>query len=342
MLLLWGDGVGTMVLMQVAYAAATGANAIIYAATYTAVEKRQYPKATAAVFSCGHIGNVVGSGIGELLIDVGKVPLKTLFYFSWAFTTAGLAAFVLLYTRAPEPPPPSPPPPPPPLAWSSSPLSPSPSTAARTPGPGSMAAVAMQNGMGQLWRELKVLYRVPRVRGWSAWWVLGYSQYYVIGNYYQNQFQNIDPTAPLGAAEIGIELSAVVGSVAPVVLLACRGCTRSGSRGPNGAVGAVADVGVKRVAEIAVVAASTAGLGTVYLLSTKLQSSISFSIFFNAVAFGVHSGLFAYASMVKDAKHVDAHPTLPCFSQIPFFPEVSQTCLLTSCIVNDAVHTPCR
>ena len=37
------------------------------------------------------------------------------------------------------------------------------------------------------------------------WWVLGYSANYIIGNYFQNQFSDVDPDAKLGAAAIGME-----------------------------------------------------------------------------------------------------------------------------------------
>jgi len=333
-LLLWGEGVGMMTLMQVTYAAATSSNAIIYAATYIAVEKKHYPRATAAVFSCGHVGNVVGSGIGELLVDVGKVQLKTLFYVSWMFTTFGTLAFVLLY--APAAPALAPAPAPAPRLTPTN----------RTLEIDSLTAIVLKGGgFRQLWKEMKVLYSSVRVRAWSAWWVFGYSQYYVIGNYYQNQFQNIDADAALGAAEIAIELSAVAGSMVPVLLSACfcfcccsGGGGDGGGGGSDGGVGdggagghhqpvldcqinggdngapidAVAAVAVtpavgrgrgrgrggKSVIDIVAIACTTAAVGTVYLLSTKLQSSIYYSIFFNACGFGLNSAMFAYGSMV--------------------------------------------
>lgn len=275
------------------------------------------------------MGNVVGSGIGELLVDVGNVSLKTLFYFSWAFTTLGLAAFWMLFVRA-RPPKPETATCPLPAATIQDNTTGSASAAARpsntascifsattatansnpvatsTAGSkisardsGSIAAIVMKGGgVRQLCKELKTLYGSARVRAWSTWWIFGYSQYYVIGNYYQNQFQNINANAHLGAAEIGIEMSAVVGSLAPAFLKVC--CCNRNKNVQNGPPddNEVHDAGAASVAEIASIAATTAVLGTLYMLSTTLQASVTYSIIFNAGGFGLNSGLFAYVALM--------------------------------------------
>jgi len=99
LLLLFGDGAATMQLMQVAYAVATDVESVAYfALPYLVLADRpeHFALATAAVRGACHLGNALGSGLGQCLVTYGGYPLRTLFFLSWAFTTCGVLAFPLL------------------------------------------------------------------------------------------------------------------------------------------------------------------------------------------------------------------------------------------------------
>jgi len=247
--LIYGEGLHLMVLMQVTYAAASGANTIIYALVYTLVGRDEFARSTAMVFSAVHMGRVTGSGAAQLMVDVFDCRLVELFYASWAFTSLGCAAFLTLVVCGPRRDHPS------------------------VPAPASLVSILGKDGAGALAAQLKALYAPSEVRWWSLWWVFGYSQYYVVVNYYQNIFTNIDPDGSFGVAEVTIEAAAIVGSVAPTYL---RGCCVE--MGPPYA--------------ITVMSFLLAGL---WLVITLAQSSLALSITLNAVAFGCCTALYAHA-----------------------------------------------
>jgi len=103
LLLLFGQGVFQMQLMQACYAAASGAQTVYLAYPYLTVDVAHFAAATAAVRGSVHLGNAFGSLIGQGVVSYTGWPLRSLFFLSWAFTSAGLAFFPLL-------PPPLPPP----------------------------------------------------------------------------------------------------------------------------------------------------------------------------------------------------------------------------------------
>eukprot|EP00039_Didymoeca_costata_P027023 m.17240 g.17240 ORF g.17240 m.17240 type:complete len:448 (+) comp5955_c0_seq1:156-1499(+) len=188
LLLLYGSGVQMMAAMQGTYAFATTANTILNALLYTVVGKESFASSTAMLLACQHIGHLIASGVGEALVDAGH-PLVTLFYISWGSTSLALIIFTIFcFTVKPteEPPP-------------------------------SLAKLVVKDGFYPTFLDLGSLYKSKEVLWWSGWWVLVYSQYYIIVNYYQNVFQEVDKHANLGVAEIVIEAAAMLGSLAPML-----------------------------------------------------------------------------------------------------------------------------
>ena len=100
-LLLFGQGVRLMAVMQVTYALATSVNTVYLAYAFVVVEPKVFPLAAAAMHAASHAGNFFGSVTGQLLVSYAGVgsDLRVLFYLSWAFSSAGLACFFLLLPR---------------------------------------------------------------------------------------------------------------------------------------------------------------------------------------------------------------------------------------------------
>ena len=93
-LLLFGEGVGCMAAMQLTYAASGAALVCFFAYVLTAVAPELRPAATASTLVALHGGNVLGSLLGSALRP--HVPLRALFYLSWAATSLGMLGFALL------------------------------------------------------------------------------------------------------------------------------------------------------------------------------------------------------------------------------------------------------
>jgi hypothetical protein len=55
--------------------------------------------------------------------------------------------------------------------------------------------VVRRNGWSAVTAEVKTVYKSPIVRLWSTWWVVAGATHNILGNYYANQFQNLDPEA---------------------------------------------------------------------------------------------------------------------------------------------------
>eukprot|EP00040_Diaphanoeca_grandis_P034966 m.218603 g.218603 ORF g.218603 m.218603 type:complete len:483 (-) comp33272_c0_seq1:208-1656(-) len=192
-LLLFGNGVPLMAIMQGTYAIATGADTILLALAYLHVEDpADYKRVTVCVFVAKHIGSMLGSGIAQGLVESGIMgSLADLFYISWGFTTLGLICFVLLVSKP------------------------------QKELPVSMFNLLQTTGVRSTWGVLKHLYHDWVTIYWTIWWVLGYSMSTVISNYYQNQFQNVDEHAKLGAAAIAMEFCSIIGVLVAFACVAC-------------------------------------------------------------------------------------------------------------------------
>jgi hypothetical protein len=161
-LLIFGTGLRQMQLMQVTYAAASCGELVYLAYPYLAVDKTHFLKATVAVRASVHLGNAVGSALGEALESSG-FSLRSLMYLSWAFTTAAVVGFFVL--------------PPPQNSFDRS-EGPTLAHAIRTHGPRAIA-----NEIAEMFR-LSGDFASPLAVS-TVWWVFGTCAAQVFVNYYQ-------------------------------------------------------------------------------------------------------------------------------------------------------------
>ena len=102
-LLLYGTGVFPMVVTQITYGLATSINqAVWYSYVYSLVQASSYATSTAWVRGGYSFGNVVGCVVGQLMVSLYVVPLKSLFWMSWILSTIG-SIVALLYLPIPTP-----------------------------------------------------------------------------------------------------------------------------------------------------------------------------------------------------------------------------------------------
>jgi len=186
MLLLFSSGLGAMQAMQMTYAAATSAEAVYLAYPFVAVPPKLFLPASVAVRAAGHLGNALGSAIGQILVSFWpSMPLKVLFWLSWIFATAGLVAMLIL---------------PPPRRSSSSSRSATSSESSDSPtketsnglngsGPCLGLGNVLWSGPAVVVYEVYEVYRAAgwasALSGWSAWWVFGTAASQLFLNYYQ-------------------------------------------------------------------------------------------------------------------------------------------------------------
>ena len=130
-----------------------------------------------------HGGNVLGSLLGSVLQP--HVPLRALFYLSWAATSLGMLGFALL----------------------------PPSIHAAPP---SIAALLRRRGPRAVVAEVRELFAPSRVRLWLLWWALGYASHHVLGNYLQMQLMQHATQAQhaaYGYVEAGLEGAMMLGAL---------------------------------------------------------------------------------------------------------------------------------
>eukprot|EP00050_Salpingoeca_kvevrii_P011102 m.12729 g.12729 ORF g.12729 m.12729 type:complete len:915 (-) comp3257_c0_seq2:161-2905(-) len=192
LILLFGDGVAWMSIMQVTYAAATGINTVYFAYVFMVLDASHFQRGTAIVHAAIHAGNALGSALAQLLVSYTSAGdhLRVLFYISWGCTTLGLVFFVVLLPKQ------------------------------RRQPPVSLARVVLQRGISATWAEVRLMYSSGlTVILWTLWWIFGFGAAKMINNYYQNQFLEIDPNiTQLGTIEAIMEVVAVLGSLVPLAM----------------------------------------------------------------------------------------------------------------------------
>lgn len=184
LLLLFGQGLGGMVAMQVAYAGATSCNTVYFASTL-ALFPSAAGVATSTVFAAYHAGNLLGSLIGEVSFSVlDWANLYDLFCMSWAFSSLGLVWFLVNVPSIPSP------------------------RRAKDFRAGAVLALYSQ------------LDHPARV--WCAAAVCGQAAAIIFFNYYQLLFYAESADAHFGFLEMALEASSLLGSALPA-LMAVRG-----------------------------------------------------------------------------------------------------------------------
>ena len=189
-ILIFGEGVAWMAVMQCTYAGGTAVNAIYFAYVYTVVPETQFAAFTSLVLASYHVGNVGGALLSQLLVDCVpgvRQDLRLLFYLSWGFTTLGALAFFLL------PPP-------------------------KREAPPALAATLLRRGVRDTCREIAALCAPVGVTRWLPWWVLGYSAQSIAGNYFQPQLSQLGDDVPYGWLESAVELALVAGALLALCL----------------------------------------------------------------------------------------------------------------------------
>eukprot|EP00808_Paulinella_micropora_P007839 g11506.t1 len=266
-ILIWGQGVFWMASMQVTYAAATSALPIFYAYAFMMlVDADRFQQASSHVHAFYHLGNVLGSLLGQAMVSGGLKNLTVLFYLSWLFSSAGLLVGLFL------PP-------------------------AKRDAPPSLVSAVREHGCRSLRDELGHLYRSRPVFLWTLWWLLGLATYSIIVNYFQVFIYDRSPNAAFGLMEALMELAMSIGAWLPLMFehwLAKHS-------GPFIAVtalglaacllGAVSIPGlawpfVLNVLALTVAGAQEAGAGAVVALELSRLKSNRFAVIFALNSFG--------------------------------------------------------
>lgn len=187
LLLLYAEGLWPMSLMQVTYSGAIAVNTVYFAYAFLAAPPDAAPLALSVMYSMHSLGNVCGSLLGQALVASG-VAVRTLFYVSWAFTSAGLLWFLLMF--------------------------PSPRTKVF---PESLFTILRREGVANATVGITDMYGPRLIRVWSLWWVFAYATYSIITNYYENEFYEIDPNGAFGTSESALEAARMVGCLLPAL-----------------------------------------------------------------------------------------------------------------------------
>lgn len=193
-ILVFGEGVAIMAIMQLTYSAGVAVDAIYFAYVYAVAPRSQYAPLTAIVLGAYHAGNVVAALAGELLVDVvapaWRSNLTPLFYISWATTTLGMVAALML---------------PPPV---------------RAPPP-ALARHLIERGARATAREVAGLWRSRTSLRWLAWSLLAASGQAVVLNSFQLQL--LPFLVPFGLLEAGVECGLLVGAALGAIPWVTRG-----------------------------------------------------------------------------------------------------------------------
>eukprot|EP00656_Telonema_subtile_P019218 TRINITY_DN20491_c0_g1_i1.p1 TRINITY_DN20491_c0_g1~~TRINITY_DN20491_c0_g1_i1.p1 ORF type:complete len:227 (-),score=44.05 TRINITY_DN20491_c0_g1_i1:127-807(-) len=117
------------------------------------------------------------------------------------------------------------------------------------------------------------MYSPLAVQLWSIWWIMGLGSHQMIGNYYQTQFSQIDPSCAdtLGYVEAVMMLLSASAALLPTAFekyLSCTSCP--------------------------VIVLSSLVVGFFYYASTVWQASVYYSYAFNVAAISLYS--FQYAA----------------------------------------------
>lgn len=203
-ILIYGEELTAMSVMQLTYAAGYCANTVYFAYVYMVLPTDQFVLGTGIILSAYHVGNSIGSLIGQVMVQYGGAPLVNLFYVSWAFTTVGLLCFF----------------------WMPDPV---------RPAPPSLVSVMRERGLREGCQKLGKMYSARVVVMWSFWWFFGNCVHLIIGNYFQTQFKQIDRhTKMFGYFEAGITLFNSIGSMLPnVTVRLCGRCDCKKTTEPN-------------------------------------------------------------------------------------------------------------
>uniref|UniRef100_H2ZIX4 Major facilitator superfamily (MFS) profile domain-containing protein n=1 Tax=Ciona savignyi TaxID=51511 RepID=H2ZIX4_CIOSA len=214
LLLLFGQGVTLMQVMQVSYAVATAGEIGYYSYIYSIVEKHNYQRVTSYVRSTTLIGLFLGSLIGQLLVLFAGVtyfdlnimslvnvsvafiiscflpmPKRTLFFFSNDEDVSGSIESTHLDpdNRAQE-------------------------ESGQEP-PKSLENPQGTSGklvMLKLWKDMKNCYMNPVLLRWSMWWALSTCGWLLVVNYAQNLWETIHSSAEGEVYNGAVEATATV------------------------------------------------------------------------------------------------------------------------------------
>ncbi len=200
-ILIWGTGVGAMVAMQVTYAAGHAVNAIFFSLPFVFLPPSDEARATAVAMQHGmyHLGNLLGSGLAQILVSTGAVvDLTVLFYISWAATTTGLCLLLCIpaiFKRG---------------------------GGVREGGRGAYETLfgeIRQHGVKGTCKRLGDLFRLPYVMSASIGLVMVLSCWEILGNYFQENLHEAGMRKTFyGFVELGVEGAFVLGALPGLLL----------------------------------------------------------------------------------------------------------------------------
>lgn len=187
-LLIWGDSLWFMSLMQMTYAAGAAVNVVYFSYIYISFDKGMYQKATGWIHASYYIGNLLGSLFGEFLVDFYGISYVVLFYISFGATTIGVLFFFLMPKPVQEV-------------------------------PDSLVRVMLRNGVRSAMKEVRDMYKEYNTMMWSLWWFIGYGLVKMIENYYQYQFISLAPKGNFGNIQAVMDVFKAIAGFLPLLIV---------------------------------------------------------------------------------------------------------------------------
>ena len=229
-LLLFGNGIAQMMLMQLAYSVAVASNSVFFAYVYAVVPTQLFTFATSVLFASYHFGNVVASLLGQLWVwhktaaDSAASTMdvfQPLFYFSWVTASAALLLYIFLPAPLPNH------------------EAESLFSYVRTKGisktvkfllvrpffPSEHLISVANDERAIICGDEDTMNGCDIVKGdsrptclhgslcFACWWLCSQAATAIVLNYFQLQIFAIDSSAPVGLVETGMELALVLGGV---------------------------------------------------------------------------------------------------------------------------------
>ncbi len=188
-LLIFASSVEAMIAMQVFYALSTSARVFYLAQVYSVFAHRDFDVATAFVIGAHHFGSVIGSGLGQLLVQfVPQVAadLTILVWISWAFLVLATLVFLVAFPSRVR--------------------------------PQQQSFIRMMYEKG--WRQsVSDVRQTLSFIGWQwlAWWCCVVAAYEIYGNYFQLALLNVGAQS-FGTLAVLIEIASIVGALAPILV----------------------------------------------------------------------------------------------------------------------------
>ncbi|ELU00256.1 hypothetical protein CAPTEDRAFT_184223 [Capitella teleta] len=211
-LLLWAKGLLAMQMMQLAYGIATATEIAYYSYIYSVVDEEHFQVVTSLTRGCALVGRFVSGALGQLLISYRVLDFYSLNYVSMGCVSAALVLSILLPSSSRESP----------AEFNESGTSEPYITAApihtmehrstvlpaaesfddninqciERPTPIATSSPTIpRSRFVRIWADLRECYSNRGLFKWSVWWAIATCGNFQVGNYIQNLWEEIEPSA---------------------------------------------------------------------------------------------------------------------------------------------------